>query len=288
MTESKIEQAPLPLLKNNKPHVSFSEVSIWKACSWRHKLLYLVGITEEVKSPYLTYGSLMHNAVEAFLNGAPRDIEDVLAELRKSWEELGFDTADFISRQTLRSKAQGWNYNHDGVDAWCTSAQNCLEALPVFLDTEFPGWKPVSAEYKLYEDIEGVEFGKFKGFIDSVIELPNGKHVILDWKTAGPRGWSFDKRNDFLVQAQVILYKSYWMKITGKPSRDVKTAFVLLKRNSKVKSAIGIVEVGSGPKMVEDASKLVISMIKSMQRGFAIKNRYSCTYCEFKDTEHCK
>lgn len=145
----------------------------------------------------------------------------------------------------------------------------------------------MTAEHMLYEDIQGVEFGKFKGFIDSVIELPNGKHVILDWKTAGPKGWSLDKKRDFNIHAQLILYKHYWMKHTGKASKDVQTHFVLLKRNTKLKSAIAIVPCSAGPKAVESANKMVISMIKSMQRGMAIKNRYACTFCEFKGTPHC-
>jgi len=277
----------LPLLKNKKPHISYSEVSAWKSCSWRHKLVYIEGLTQDEKSPYLTYGTILHDAMESFLNGTPKNPNDVEKSIREAWLELGFDSDEFISRQTLRAKGQGWNYTHDPVDMWVISAKTCLEALPIFLEKEFPGWKPVAAEHALYEAIEGVEFGKFKGFVDAIIELPNGKHVILDWKTAGPRGWSSDKKQDFLVQAQIILYKHYWMLLTGKPSGHVKTAFVLLKRNTKSKSAIGIVEVGSGPKMVEAANKMVVSMIKTMQRGLALKNRNSCKYCEFQGTQLC-
>lgn len=281
------QSSDLFLLKNKKPHVSYSEVSAWKSCSWRHKLVYIDGIVQDEKSPYLTYGTILHDAVENFLNGTTLHPSQVEEKIRSSWSELGFDSEEFISKQTLRAKAQGWNYAHDSVDSWVNSAKTCLESLPVFLDSEFPGWKPVAAEHQLYESIDGLEIGKFKGFIDSVIELPNKKHVILDWKTAGPRGWSSDKKRDFLVQAQLILYKHYWMRFSGKKSSDVKTAFVLLKRNTKPKSAINIVEISSGPKAVESANKLVKSMVTTMQRGLAVKNRYSCKFCEFKETEHC-
>lgn len=280
-------QEHLPLLKNNKPHVSYSEVSAWKGCSWRHKLVYIDGAGMDEKSPYLTYGTLLHDAVENYINGAPKTPGEVETSIRNEWEKLGYDTDEFVSRQKLKSKAQGWNYTHEGVDAWVKSALTCLEALPIFLDKTFPGWKPVAAEYALYEDIPGVEFGKFKGFIDTIIELPNGKHVILDWKTAGPGGWGRDKKQDFNVQAQLILYKSYWLKITGKASRDVKAMFVLLKRNSKLKSAIGVVGVSGGPKSMDAANKMVTSMVKTMQRGMHIKNRFSCKFCEFSNTTHC-
>ena len=277
----------LPLLLNKKPHVSFSEVSIWKSCSWRHKLIYIDSHTKEEKSPYLTYGKLTHSAIEEFLNTGSSNLDLLEEQLRQSWKDNDFDSDEFVAAQTLKAKSQGWNYVHDPVDLWVKSARTCLMALPTFLDKNFPGWKHVATEHGLYESIDDVEFGKFKGFIDSVIELPNGKHVILDWKTAGPRGWSQDKKRDFGVQAQLILYKHYWMKITGKPSKDVKTAFVLLKRNTSQKSAIGIVEVSSGPKMLEKATKMVVSMVKTMQRGSFMKNRYSCKFCEFANTPHC-
>ena len=275
------------LLKNGKPHVSYSEVSTWKSCSWKHKLQYIDLIPQDGKSPHLKYGSIVHDAVESFLNGNPKQFDEVEKSIRDTWAEMGFDSEEFISSQTLRAKAQGWNYAHDSVDAWITSAKTCLEALPEFLNTEFPGWKSVAAEHALYEKIPDLEEGMFKGFIDSVIELPNGKHVILDWKTAGPRGWSQDKKRDFLVHAQLILYKHYWMNHTGKKSKDVKTAFVLLKRNSKHKYAISMVEVGSGPQSVENANKLVKSMVTTMQRGIAVKNRYSCKFCDFFETKYC-
>lgn len=277
----------LPLLKNKKPHVSYSEVSSWKSCSYRHKLIYIDGLTTDEKSPHLSYGTIVHDAVENFIKGTPKSVQDVQESIKKAWLECGFDSPEYISKQQLRAQVQGWKYNHDPVEAWLESAKNCIEMLPLFLEEQFPGWKPVAAEYALYEDIEGVEFGKFKGFIDSIIELPNGKHVILDWKTAGPRGWSFDKRRDFLTQAQLILYKHYWMKITKKSSKDVKTAFVLLKKNTKPKSAIDIISVSSGPKMTEDAVKMVKNMVGLMQKGFSVKNRLSCKFCEFQGTSNC-
>jgi len=281
------DKQDLPILKNKKAHVSFSEVSCWKSCSWKHKLAYIDGIAAEAKSPYLTYGTIMHDAVEHFLNGNPKSIEEVHKTIKEEWEKVGLDSPDFILEQEKRAKSQGWKYSHEKVESWCESAKNCLEALPIFLEKEFPGWKPVAAEFSLYEKIQGVDAGYFKGYIDSVIELPNGKHVILDWKTAGPRGWNWEKRQDPLVQAQVILYKHYWMKVTGKSSRDIKASFVLLKRNSKVKSAIDIVETSAGPKSMETAEKMVVSMVKLMEKGVAIKNRYSCKYCEYANTPHC-
>ena len=121
----------LPLLKNGKPHVSYSEVSTWKGCSWRHKLIYLDGITSEDKSPYLDYGSIVHDAVENYLNGNPIDLDVTESKLREAWQKQGFDTEEYISSQTLRAKGQGWNYNHDRIDTWVKSARTCLEPIGI-------------------------------------------------------------------------------------------------------------------------------------------------------------
>jgi len=278
----------LPMLKNGKPHVSYSEVSTWQACPWRHKLAYIDGLSEFVPSPYLDYGTILHDAVENFLKGGHVDLDVAHDKIRSAWDKRGFDTTSFIEAQTARSASQGWKYKHVSLDGWLASAKNSLEQLPGFLEEKFPGWKPYAAEHNLYESVHGSEEGRFKGFIDCVLELPNGKHVVIDWKTAGPRGWNKDQRRDFLKQAQIILYKHYWMQVTGKPSKDVKTCFVLLKRDSKPGRSVDIVEVSSGPKMLASANKMVSGMLKGMRIGFTPKNRLSCKFCEFANTEHCK
>ena len=283
----------LPLLKNGKPHVSYSEVSTWASCPWRHKLLYIEKKQENDTSPYLDYGTIVHEAAEGFLKTRTIDLEVVYDKIREAWKKNKFDTPEFIEAQTARARSQDWKYEHIPLQGWLDSAKNALTDLPGFLDETWPGWKPLSAEYRIYSPIEG-ETGHFKGFIDCVLELPSGKHVVIDWKTSGPAGWRLDKKKDELTQFQIILYKIYWMKKTGLPSSKVQAAFVLLKRDvkpmksGKPRKSVDIVEVSSGPKMMERAKKKVSNMIRLMDRGMALKNRYSCRFCEFVGTDNCK
>jgi hypothetical protein len=280
-------KANFPLLKNGKPHVSYSEVSAYQQCPFRHKLAYIDGLSVFEPSPYLDYGTIVHDAVESFLKGNPMDIDLVHEKIKTVWAEKGFDTQEFVRKQTLRSAKQGWKYRHVGLEGWLESSSNALQQLPSFLEEKFPGWRPVAAEHKLYESVQGSETGQFKGFIDCVISLPGGKHVVIDWKTAGPRGWRTDKKRDFLTQAQIVLYKHYWMQVTGKNSDQVKACFVLLKRDAKPGKSVDIVEVSSGPKSIEKANKMVSGMLKGMRSGFKIKNKLSCKFCEFAETVHC-
>ncbi len=286
MNKSTVVDPNLPLLANGKPHVSYSEVSTWASCSWRHKLIYIDGLQTQDISPYLDYGTILHDAAEGFLKTREIDLPRVHDKIHVAWEKNGFDTPEFIEAQTARADSQGWKYKHVNLQGWLDSATNALTQLPDFLEETYPGWKTVAAEHNLYESIDDT-VGKFKGFIDCVIELPNGKHVVIDWKTSGPGGWRRDKQCDFLTQAQIVLYKAFWMQVTGKQSKDIKTAFVLLKRDAKPGKSVGIVEVSSGPKMISKSMKMVTSMLKNMSNGFALKNRHSCKFCEFVDTEHC-
>jgi hypothetical protein len=148
----------------------------------------------------------------------------------------------------------------------------------------------VSAEEMLYEEIEGKDI-KFKGFIDVVIKVPRKKgtwkHWILDWKTSKAYGWDRRKKQDFLVQAQIILYKHFWATKNDIPMRDVGCGFILLKRGGKPGKMCDLVTVSGGPKAIDKSTKMVRNMIGMVRKGMSLKNRDSCMFCVYKDTEHC-
>jgi predicted RecB family nuclease len=162
--------------------------------------------------------------------------------------------------------------------------------VPGFLDETFPGWEAVEAEEKLYEEIDTKSI-KFKGFIDAVIKVPrkNGtyKYWILDWKTAKSYGWDRRKKQDFLVQAQVVLYKHYWAKKHNIPLKDIGCGFILLKRGGKPGKMCEFLPISAGPKMLEKSVKMVRSMVSGVYKKLSIKNRNSCRFCEYYQTEHC-
>lgn len=276
-----------------KEHVSYSEVRQWKECPWRHKLIYVDKLQTFEESPHLHYGTIVHDACEHYLKTKELKIDEVKNKIKSAWEEHGFDSEDYIQLQTMRAKLQGWNYRHSKVNDWVDWAQTCLLAIPDFLKENFPNWEFVAAEEKLYENIENIEETKFKGYIDCIIKVPQKtpgkyKYWILDWKTSSARGWSLEKRQDFLTQAQVILYKSYWSNKYNIKSSDILCGFILLKKLKKKEKACQLIRVSSGPKSLEKSSKLVRSMIKATQKSLVLKNKESCKFCEFANTEHCR
>ena len=275
---------PSPTMPTGKSHISFSEIKCWKECSYRHKLMHVDKIDVFEPSPFLDFGTAVHEGCETLLETSTLDKEKLLTDIRDAWKKNGFDNPEWVEKQP------GW-YKYHPVEEWCTWASNMWEDVPDFLDRTFDGWEIVKAEEELYEEIEDSDV-KFKGFIDAVIKVPKKRgagfeYWILDWKTSNSYGWRREKKQDILMTAQLILYKHFWSKKHNIPLNDVRCGFILLKRGGKPGRMCELVKVSAGPKTVDRALKIMRSMIKMVKKKFNLKNRNSCTYCPYKDTVHC-
>jgi hypothetical protein len=271
-------------LPTGKPHVSFSEIKCWKECSWRHKLMYIDKIDTFNPSPYLDFGTAVHEGCETLLETKSVDKKKLFKDITTAWEKNGFEDPEWVKNQP------GW-YKYHPVEVWCEWASNMWNDVPKFLDETFPGWQTVKAEEKLYENIESKDI-KFKGFIDAIIKVPKKRgdgHIywILDWKTSQSYGWRRAKKQDILMTAQLILYKHFWSRKHSVPLKDIRCGFILLKRGGTPGRICELVTVSVGPKSLRRGIKMMNNMIASVQRGLFFKNRDSCRFCQFKDTQNC-
>ncbi len=266
----------LELLPTGKPHTSFSEVSCWMACSWRHKKKHVERIDLDKTSIHPHFGHAAHATLEHYTMTRVMDRSLAFNELKAAFRENA-DHPDFtvtVFKQLIRE------------------LNEIFDEVPSWMDEAFPGWTPIAAEAELYEPIGGQPHA-FKGFIDAVIKVPKpGKPDqfliwLLDWKAAS-RYWSAEKKSDPKTTAQLIYYKSFWSKRENVPMKDVRCAFVLLKRAAKVGTKIEIVPVSVGEKSEARALKVLNNMVASVKRGIALKNRDECKWCEYHNTEHCK
>ena len=281
----------LPILPNHKPHVSYSEVRNWKECAWRHKLAYIDGITVDEPSQYLSYGSAVHNGIENFLLTGEMDIESVLTEIKSEWNKHGFDSKVFIKKQADIRDKNGWKPKpHIYLPTWLEYATNSLEEIPKFLKETFGDYEVVSAEEQLYEHVSEVD-AYFKGFIDALIKTKDKKgndiYWVIDWKTAGDKGWFANKKRDILTWAQVALYKHFWRNKNNIDIKSVRCGFVLLKRGATPGNTCELVKVSVGEKAEAKCTSILRSMVLSMKRGIYLKNRNSCMFCDYKGTAHC-
>ena len=285
------QKEELPLLPNHKPHVSYSEIRNWKECPWRHKLAYIDKVDMFEPSPYLSYGTAVHDGIENFLLTGKMNIENVLREIKKEWDIHGFDSPEWIKSQADYRASQGWRPKpHVYVEEWFSYAKNSLEDIPIFLKETFGDYEVVSAEEQLYEHVPAVN-AYFKGFIDALIKTKDKKgndiYWVIDWKTAGDKGWYADKRRDILTWAQIALYKHFWRTKKNIDIKSVRCGFVLLKRGAPAGNTCELVKVSVGPKAEEKCTSILRSMVLSMKRGIFLKNRNSCMFCDYKGTSHC-
>lgn len=259
-------------LKTGKPHVSFSEVSCWKECSWRHKLQHVDKLGEFKYAPALAFGTIQHAAIERLVETGSVNIDEFCEKLAKEWQEH----EDFEKQMSLALAQE--------------QLRNITAEFKPFMDQTFPGWKHVASEYPLYEAIEDTKHA-FKGFIDLIVEAPGkkkGKTVywIIDLKTT-QWGWDRDKKSDEVTRYQLIYYKNFWAKRLGVDPKDVRCAFVLLKKRGKPGNFCELLPVSVGDVTTGRAIKTLNNMIHSVNKGIALKNKNACKWCEFKGTVHC-
>lgn len=271
--------APAPFtLRTGKPHISFSELKDWIDCSYRHKLKHVDKINVFRPSYHLAFGTAVHAALEHYLNTREVKPEIAHAQLDKLWRP-----------EYAHAEPKEKGFSLDTLKAYATEV---LADVPAFLDKEFPSWELVSAEETLYEAIND-KGAKFKGFVDCIIKAKDkkGKELvwILDWKTSN-KGWTPMKKRDPLVGLQLTLYKNFWMQKVGKPEltlKDVRCGFVILKRRAKPGKKCELMKVSVGEVTLKRSLQFVSNMLMALDRGINIKNRNSCTFCDFKGTEHC-
>lgn len=226
------------------------------------------------------FGGIIHDAIEQYLVGAAP--LDPVVTGQKVLEGLSA-----IEGFTARENVQEW------VDA----VAPILEELPDFLAANFQNYKVTSAECELQEIFEKKPNRYFKGFIDCVLEcekidkrlknpVVEKQYWIIDWKTTS-WGWTGDKKRDPEKQMQLVLYKHFWCLKNNIPLDQVRCAWVLLKRVGKPGQHIELVPVSVGEKAIEKAMETTYRMMGSVEKQIFVKNRNSCKYCPYNNTEHC-
>jgi ATP-dependent exoDNAse (exonuclease V) beta subunit len=299
------------LLPTNKHHISSSELTTWSQCSWRHRRSQVDKDDRSSPSPVPTFGTAVHEASERFLTTGVMNADIAHAAIDRLWDRCGFrdpepmfhsanhpdgiirdDFADFlkrhdmtpeVARETFKFTSKTQHEAHRDADA-------ILAEVPQFMDAAFPNWQFIAAEFKLYEPIRDTGVN-MKGFIDGVIAATGknnrGLVWIIDWKTSA-WGWRREKRQDPLVQNQLMLYKRYWLQniAASNPalqSKDVRCGFVILKRSAKPGEHCELIPISASDAALERAERRALNMIASVRHSVALKDRTSCLYCEYND-----
>tara|TARA_B100000085_G_scaffold283356_1_gene313842 strand:- start:11660 stop:12442 length:783 start_codon:yes stop_codon:yes gene_type:complete len=258
---------------NEIKRISFSELKNWKECPYRHKLIYVDKIPYFSGNEFTAFGTAIHTACEHIL---PNPETNAL----KVFEEVFLEELRIL-------KNEGFTLNNQLVTAMRQQAIPICEQILPSVKKYFNNFEIFSIEEELMEDMSDIEsYGKkFKGFIDLVIKTPDGKYHIIDWKTCS-WGWNQQKKSDQMTTNQLTYYKNYFSKKHNIETSKIETYFALLKRTAK-KENVEIFKTLSGERKTKNALKVLQNAVINIERGVKIKNRLSCKYCKFHNTEHC-
>ena len=256
-----------------RKHISYSELKTWAECAWRHKLQYIENLNPFKGNEFTTFGTALHAVSEKYL------IEDDDTDPAEYFETQFLDEL-----KSLKTNDPALKLNPKLITEMRSQGITLAPMIIPALKEHFGDYEIVSVEEKLYEQMEVIDL-KFKGFIDVVIKKGDTYHVI-DWKSCS-WGWNRDKKTDRLITYQLTLYKLFFAKKHNINPKNIKTHFGLLKRTAK-QNQIEIFEVSSGAKKTENALNLLQKAIYNISNERFIKNKLSCKYCPFDDTEHCK
>tara|TARA_B100000282_G_scaffold117433_1_gene83567 strand:- start:273 stop:1031 length:759 start_codon:yes stop_codon:yes gene_type:complete len=251
-------------------HISYSELKTWAECPYKRKLIYQDRIKKFIGNNFTAFGRALHFLCENLVHDKVEDPEDFFnLAFEKELETIGKEEDDELTTQ-MREQAGSIH----------------PQIMPE-LTKNFGEFEVFSVEEKLYENIDDGDVPyKFKGFIDLVIKTEDGKYHIIDWKTCS-WGWDAKKRSDKYIAYQLTLYKKYFCTKHNIDPKKVETYFGLLKRTAK-KDNVEIFRVTSGPRKVDNATKLLTTALIHISKGNHVKDRRSCAGCEFRKTEHCR
>lgn len=271
--DQKIDEPVYETLPTGKMHISFSEMRDWQDCSYRHKIKHIDKINLFIPVPIIDFGTAIHSACEDYARTRIMKSEIACNSLTELFE-LNKEIPAYTEELLLQMKKEAISVCAD---------------VPKFIDDTFKDWECVDAEHYLYEPIEKYPHA-FKGYIDFILKVKGKRgedlYWLLDWKSTA-WGWKFQKKSDYKVHQQLVLYKNFWAKKTGINPKNIRCGFILLKRTAKPGTHCELLTVSVGDVTTHKSLKVLNSSVNSIRKNIAIKNRYSCQYCEYKNTEYC-
>lgn len=272
--------------------ISYSSwMSFRKGCQWRWKLDVCDELRSNNKGIHMDFGTACHAAIEHYRTRKdPISLADAL-----DWFEITFRQLHEQNVLEYREKERSARVD-DFVKAGrviISELDNCLELREAeIIYNEHPLRLPIDRSDDLKID--------FKGFIDMVIKWKDGRGnpvlYVVDFKTCS-WGWDGEKRRDRDLAAQLFLYKHFLSKEFNLDPKQIRCAFVLLKkRPPKGACAVEFFPVSAGPISVQHALDELNSDLTDIKKRFDTntlkKNRNHCVspfgdVCPYLNTDKC-
>ena len=286
------------------PHLSYSALTRWCKCPYNHKIHYIDGIKLFTGNIHTAFGSAIHSTNEKILheNIPLKELDEKKNYIDKYFKKVFQEEIDSLpDEEKLKLENEYKELYKNCLDRGTQLAILAIKEL----HKKFPGFKVISVEEEIVEPItEFIGCNKeyrgfvdnanydFKGFKDLVLETPDKKRKILDWKVTS-WGWKPDKKADKMVTYQLTFYKHFHSLMHDKDLSDIEVYFGLIKRDAfdkdgnPKKDVIEIFEVKCGPRKIKNALNVLNQAVYNIEKKNFVKNKLSCSQCEFNFTKYC-
>lgn len=267
-------------------YISFSSWRDWVFCPFKFKITRVDKVRLFEGNEYSTFGTALHDTTELLLL---KEKQKNLNEGIKDETEL--DPYSFFKSRFKEEllKIPKEKLETIGDKTILEMKKQGEELIPLILPAMkkyFGEYETVQTEYELRQPVDNNSSMDFYGFIDCIIKTPDGKYHIIDWKTCS-WGWDMQKRTSKEYTYQLTYYKHFFAKQLGIDPSMIETYFALLKRTAK-KDKVEIFRVTSGPRKVNNALNILDQCVKNVEKDNFVKNKLSCSQCEFHRTIYCQ
>ena len=178
---------PHPALKV----ISYSSLSDWQYCPHYFKLTAIDKLKPFEKTVYSHWGTLIHKYMQNVLL-EKLTAEEACNKLRRTWSKF--------------CKL----YGEEGSIGWSESGSKAILSIKEKLIEEFGSYEVLQVEERLAVPVPDDRFPqKFKGFIDIVLEVADGRIVVIDFKSCA-NSYLFNKFRDKFKDYQLSLYKFFY------------------------------------------------------------------------------
>jgi len=255
-------------------HLSFSSIKDFNFCPFYYKLTRIDKLKPFKGNIFTAFGTAVHSVCEQML-------------LR---QEKRFDYPSFFKREMNKEiSLLEEEISPAQVQEFIKSGLKIIESVPKFMKDKFGDYEVIDTEKDLRVpivlDTELINDFDFVGFVDCIIKTSDGRYHIIDWKTCS-WGWDARRKSDTMTTYQLSYYKVFYNLMTGVNFDNIDTHFVLLKRNTK-QFPIELVNVSNGKKKTNNALKLLETAAYNVDNENFIKNKLSCSKCDFNRTKYC-
>lgn len=272
--------------------ISYSAWQVYRnSCQWRWKLDNVDGHKKNIFGIHLDFGTAIHLGLEHF---------------KRRKDPVNLETAQKIFEEKFRELHKANSEKYKDKERELNPEDFVFSGRRILVDFEnYEFMKNAEVIYNEHELIlpldreDGIKMN-FKGYIDMVIRVVDDKGKVLlyiiDFKSCS-WGWTKEKKQDKELQHQLFLYKHFLCKKFNLDPKNVRVAFLLLKKKPSGKSiALDLLPVSAGPVSLQRTLDALHSDITDMSERIVdnsfVKNRNSCVSkfgdkCPYYNSEHC-